>query len=325
MITTQTRADGNRAFRIALVASLLVHVLLAVLAVLANDGLRRIATKDLAHRVRRPPDEVITISSALHLEKHARPVPVPPRRRAARPAPPGRAVLPVARPARRPQRALEPPPAVALAKPAYQAPSLLRHELAKLAPHAATQPERSQKATTVRPRARPQQLAAVEHTRGNDPNRALAAQAALSQERLAQIERDLAKAIAQTRTQVDPIRNVPREPPAAPKHYRIQLQGKFGNLRRGEGTYSPIKSWRENGLDYYYVSYEFTYPDGTYETGSVPWPIHFNPSADPFVREDIGLLAHTPLPAPPPDYVPPGTLGKALRSYFPSLRFSDRN
>ncbi len=101
----------------------------------------------------------------------------------------------------------------------------------------------------------------------------------------------MAKTIAQARSQADPLRNVKPEPPAAPKSYRMQMQGMFGPLRRGEGYYYPIKGWHAGGLDWYYVSYEFTWDNGVYETGSVPWPIHFTPAEDPFVNGESAACA----------------------------------
>ena len=131
-----------------------------------------------------------------------------------------------------------------------------------------------------------------------------------------------AKAIAQTRSMVNPLKVNP-DPAAAPKRYRMQMAGLFGHLRHGEGIYYPIRGWRSGGLDYYYVAYEFTYPDGRFESGNVPWPIHFAPSGDPFVSADVGRLQRTPLPPPPPGFVPPGDLGKALRYYFPNMQFEE--
>ena len=116
---------------------------------------------------------------------------------------------------------------------------------------------------------------------------------------------------------------VSKDPAAAPKRYQLQLRGKLGHLHRGEGIYYPIRGWRAGSLDYYYVAYEYTYPDGRIESGNVPWPIHFAPDIDPFVSADPALLERTRLPAPPPGFVPPGDLGKALRAYFPAMQFED--
>jgi hypothetical protein len=101
------------------------------------------------------------------------------------------------------------------------------------------------------------------------------------------------------------------------------MQGLFGRLTHGEGIYYPTRGWRSGGLDFYYCSYQYTYPDGTIETGIVPWPIHFTPGEDPFTSADDTLLRHTPLPGPPAGFVPAGDLGKALRGFFPSLHFED--
>jgi hypothetical protein len=118
---------------------------------------------------------------------------------------------------------------------------------------------------------------------------------------------------------------VTADPAAAPKRYRLQLQGKLGHLHHGEGIYYPIRGWRSGGLDYYYVAYQYTHPDGTIESGNVPWPIHFVPNDDPFVSTDIAMLEHTPLPPPPAGFVPPGDLGAALRYYFPNMQFEEEN
>jgi len=305
MITTSAAPTRNRGLRIALVASLVVHVVLAILLLLANDGLRRIVVPHDRPFVRKPVDEIVTISSALRIEKRARPAP------ATRPRP----VVALRRPPA--PKAVAHPPRPEVALPAYRHPPAARHELVKPVVRAPAAPPRTQRATSPPGR----DVATLQRTPATHP--VPPAHAAFSQARLAQIERDLAQTIVQARTRVDPVRMTSHKPPAAPKHYRVQMQGRFGTLRHGEGTYSPIKAWRANGLDYYYVSYEFVYADGTYESGSVPWPIHFSPGADPFASDDTRLLGHTPLPAPPAGYLPLGTLGKALRSYFPNLRFAD--
>jgi len=116
---------------------------------------------------------------------------------------------------------------------------------------------------------------------------------------------------------------VTSDPAAAPKRYRLQLQGRLGHLHHGEGIYYPIRGWRCGELDCYYVAYQYTHPDGTIESGDVPWPIHFPPNHDPFVSTDVAMLERTPLPSPPPGFVPPGDLGQALRYYFPSMQFED--
>jgi hypothetical protein len=324
---------SNRILRVAIVLSLLVHLLGALLYIFSSNELSK-----LLHLDRRPPhikpdqDEIVTISSSLHIEKRAKPVPVPPPARALARRPP---VHPREPAPSAPERVAQLPQPV-VRQPAYEAPSLLRHELDKQSKAAPNRPTVTRKAerVTQTPTAEPhtpspqkpspaKQVATVEHGQAAAQAEAPSRSSKLSDEQLAQIETDLAKTISQARSRTNPLRNVKPEAPAAPKVYRMQMQGVFGALHRGEGYYYPIKSWRANGLDWYYVSYDFTWENGTYETGSVPWAIHFTPATDPFATNDPSRLRHTPLPPPPVGFVPPGTLGKALRAYFPSLTFSD--
>ncbi len=60
-----------------------------------------------------------------------------------------------------------------------------------------------------------------------------------------------------------------------------------------------MRRWTDGDVVYYYVRYSVTYPDGTFETGVVPWPIHFPLNNDPFARGVHSM----PLPGPAPDYV----------------------
>jgi len=113
-------------------------------------------------------------------------------------------------------------------------------------------------------------------------------------------------------------------PPDAVAHAQLSIdEGRREKLHRGEGTYRPIQSWTSEGERYYRVEYEFVYPDGTKESGVVPWVVHFAPGEDPFIDGTAEARPRTQLPPPPPGFVPPGTLGRALRAYFPNLQFED--
>jgi hypothetical protein len=316
---------SNQILRVAIAASLLVHVVLGLIFVLTEHELARLLHVDRPHvRATPPSDEIVTISSALHIEKRARPIPVQASARSAARRPhtaQHRRAAPVSQQvAVAPQAAAEPY--------AQRAPSQLRHELASETNATTSQPAITRKARTRTPTpTAPPQAPSPEKAVARVERAAAAARPArashsnkLSDAQLAQIEHDLAKTIAQSRAQTDPLRVKP-EPPAAPKSYRLQMHGVFGNLHRGQGQYYPIRGWHAGGLDWYYVSYEFTYADGTYETGNVPWPIHFSPGGDPFVNGYTNIQ----LPPPPPGFVPSGTLGKALRAYFPNLVFSNSN
>jgi cell division protein FtsN len=314
---------SNQILRVAIAVSLLVHLVLGLLFVLTEHELDRLLHVDRPHARPTPPsDEIVTISSALHIEKRAKPVPVRASARSAARRPPAEQQ---ARTASAAQQVAVAPRSVA-APFSERAPSRLPHELASETNASTSQPAITRKARTVSqtPTAPPQTpapekaVARVEHPAAAARPAAASRSSRLSDAQLAKIEHDLAKTIAQSRAQADPLRVKP-EAPAAPKSYRLQMHGVFGNLHRGQGQYYPVRGWHAGGVDWYYVSYEFTYADGTYETGNVPWPIHFTPGSDPFVNG----LTNVQLPGPPPGFVPSGTLGKALRAYFPNLVFSN--
>jgi hypothetical protein len=308
MITTGEAWRGERVLRVAFVVSIVVHLLLGLLAFHAFDGLAK-----LARVAEKPKDqEIVAVSSAIRLERRPKPVPV------ARTGRPGT----VNRPRPHPQ---PPAPAYFAQLPLPEAPQPLRresqpkHELTKSVPTPLPRPPTSAPTTAAEKRLalvqRPEAVTHAPHEPAH-PER-------FSDEQVAQIQHDLEQTIAQARAANDPLRAVPKATPAAPKRYRVQMEGQFGELRRGEGYYYPIKGWTAGGWDYYYVSYDFTWADGTYESGSVPWPIHFSPARDPFTHPEIGALHDTPLPPPPPGYVPPPDLGKALCSFFPGYAFNN--
>lgn len=130
---------------------------------------------------------------------------------------------------------------------------------------------------------------------------------------LAAVQARLADAAGSAKP-ADPL-SVPSESPTAPKRFAMDMTGTPGRLVRAEGILRPLRSWQHDGYVYYYVAYEITYSDGTYESGDVPWPIRYLPENDPFTKPPHII----PLPAPLPDFaLQPGTqLGRALRPYFP--------
>lgn len=137
--------------------------------------------------------------------------------------------------------------------------------------------------------------------------------AQLSSAHLAQIESDLGQAIASDRAGENALAGTATQPDYE-KHYGADV-GSFttGALRHG-GLCDPIKSWSDAGYDYYFVSCNVRFADGTYERQPVPWPIRFKPDRDPF----NGTLGHEePLAMPLPGWtLPPGeTITKELRQY----------
>ncbi|MGZ3497700.1 MAG: hypothetical protein ACXWNK_18280 [Vulcanimicrobiaceae bacterium] len=209
----------------------------------------------------KPEEEVVT-STAIRIERRAHPRP-------AHPAKP-RAVI---RPAVKQQPIPKPRPrAIAVQTPPPETP----------------EPPR---AVNVTPQPRPRRQ---EEQRPQ--------QRVLNAETIARQESEFAKTIAQARSEDNPvIGSRSTVPPASTKHYHLDFEGARGSLGQGQGYLEPIRAWHESGWTYYYVRYEVEYPDGTVETGVVPWPIHYPPGGDPF---ELGVR-HLPLPGPPPGYEPP--------------------
>ncbi len=130
----------------------------------------------------------------------------------------------------------------------------------------------------------------------------------------AQQEQQFERTIARLRQQNDPVVSAARpvQPSQTVKHYAFDFSGSLGTAPRGEGILTPEESWHDGGYDYYYVRYWVEYPDGTTETGHVPWPLRYRPSLDPF---RLGIQ-HFPLPVPLPDFaLPPGTVLHPLVAY----------
>lgn len=113
-------------------------------------------------------------------------------------------------------------------------------------------------------------------------------------------EEQFDKTIARLREEQNPVMSAARaeSAPEARRTFRYNFSGEIADRRNGNGILAPIRQWHDGPYDYYYVRYWVQYPDGTTETGLVPWPLRYFPSEDPF---RLGLL-HFPLPVPLPDY-----------------------
>src|SRR5271165_1591505 len=318
MITTTYQWRGQRILRVTVLASLVLHVILFLFAFWAIGVAAKIFPAPHIKPINKEKDEIITISSAPNLAKKAVPLP------AARP----KAVARPPEPHSVPRQELIPRP---LQQPvAVVPPSRALHELAKTVPSAPPNPPKTvhERTVTEEPSAPPRTpspekvVARAEQAPRSVPQRS-SHSAQFSAEQLEQINRDLSRTIAQARSANDPL-HVPNQPPAASfKRYRIQMSGALGMMRNGEGYYSPVSAFRNGGYNCYYASYEFTWFDGTYESGGIPWPICFAPSQDPFANPEVGARQRTPLPPPPAGFVPPPNLGKALRPYFPGYYAND--
>jgi len=114
---------------------------------------------------------------------------------------------------------------------------------------------------------------------------------------------DFEKTISRLREQNDPVAGAQHPVQAAQttKRYAFDYSQSIGSAPHGEGILTPEKSWQADGYDYYYVTYWVQYPDGTVETGVVPWPLRYLPPEDPFRLH----IRHFPLPAPLADFTLP--------------------
>lgn len=306
-----SRDGSDRVLRAALIASLVVHVLGFLLYGVASQ---RLSALRPPFATPTPPDAVVTISNAVRIERRARPRPEP-RPRAPRPivaqrppAQPARVAL-VQPPAPQPQRVALPPQ-----EPKARA----LHELDKTAPGSPPNPPRTVRAS---PPPNPESSDAAREQKPQRvayERRQQSVKSQLTEQRIARMNEEFDRTLSELRRENDPLA-VRTEPPAAPKRYKMQMAGVGGDIHHGQGYYYPVKSWRADGYDYYYVDYEFTWADGTYETGGVPWPIRFRPREDPFQDSENPALRHVPLPAPLPGWTLPAGehVGKALLRFMP--------
>jgi len=136
----------------------------------------------------------------------------------------------------------------------------------------------------------------------------------LSEQRLAQIDRDLAAAIDRDRAGIDPL-NVPSGPQAEPKHFATEYVASLSTGDRSHhGLCDPVQNWRDGDWDYYYVVCNVRFSDGSYQRQGVPWPVRFNPRDDPFngTARDERALA---MPLPGWHLGPGQTVSPELRDY----------
>jgi hypothetical protein len=119
-----------------------------------------------------------------------------------------------------------------------------------------------------------------------------------TQQDLAALQRQFANTIAQARQRSNPL-DVPTNPPSGAKRYRLQMKGIYGALHDGQGVIDEVSGFARDGFNYYYMSYEIVYQDGTFEQGNVPWPSRWPSSVVPEI-EQPGW--HGPMPCPAPGY-----------------------
>jgi hypothetical protein len=193
----------------------------------------------------------------------------------------------------------------------------MRHELAKNAPQAPPNQEKTQKeqrvtqTPTAPPTTSPQKERRVAYLRPPQLPRRASQPSHLSQQEIEQIQNDMAHEIAQSRITTNEVLHVPNQPPSAPKHYAIQMNGVAGDLRGYEGVCEPnAPVFYHNGYDYYYVICNVQTMAGGLERQQMPWPVHYSPNQDPFNGSmQCQSVCSQPVPGPDPGWkLPPGKM-----------------
>jgi hypothetical protein len=294
MITTAEPRGSGRVLRIALVASIVAHLLAGLVFFAASDETRRLLSRlDVRHPVKQE-NETVAMSTALHLEKRTRPTAGSSHPRAALPR---QVARPIARSRPAPQVVARVPRAAVRPQPVERRPAVPKHELAKVAPHATAAP---------RTRAAPEQrIAALQRSERPAEPRAASQPGRLSQAQIAKIENDLAKTIAQARAEAAPLSDTrSRTVPTSTQHFVMNFSGIANNLRRVQGLCHAIKSWQEDGWNYYWDSCEVQEPDGAVREKALPWPVRYRPQADPNLGTGPDPATVLPVPGwhPDPDH-----------------------
>jgi len=110
----------------------------------------------------------------------------------------------------------------------------------------------------------------------------------LSDARIARITSDLRAAIASdVAGRGSPI-TVAAAPIAPPRHYALDASNFMQGDRRSHGLCDPVKNWEQDEFNYYYVACNVRFSDGTFQRQSVPWPVRFPRSDDPFAGSAKG-------------------------------------
>lgn len=289
----------------AIVLSLAFHLVVAGLWIAVAPrlaGLRAVP-------IPQPTEQIVAISSAVRIEHRA----VPQPQRAARMPAPRPMSKQVPRPVTKPAPKLVPKPVRVPQR--TEKPQRVRPELAAARPAVTPAPQEGPRERAsprpVRPPATPLPRRVTQPaTAGAEASE----RSALSPAKLAQLNQDFERTIAQSRAASNPL-NVKNALPAATKRYHTQMVGIDGRLTGFQGLCDPIKSWESAGWDYYYVACNVAFDDGRTERQGVPWPVRFRPEADPFVGTGG---ANVPLSPPLPGWRPGPNdiIAPELRRYF---------
>ena len=92
---------------------------------------------------------------------------------------------------------------------------------------------------------------------------------------------------------------------SASKSYAFDVGRLNSGDSNGNGIITPVRGWQDRGRDCYYARYEYTYPNGASEEGSIVWPVCYDPGSDPFHEPPHPM----PFPLPMAGYtLPVGTI-----------------
>jgi hypothetical protein len=269
--------ERQRRERVGLVVSVAVHLL--VLAYVIAILPQQVQREDT-------PEQIVTITRRLTIERRPKP------------APTAIAHVAVTTPKPQPQRRSQP---------------VVSARVPVTVPRAALPAPAPRLHRRVAAQKTPRTLAFVPHHAARPAEAHPARVAELSSARISRIDRDLGDAIAADRAGRNVLAGTETQPDYA-SHYSADV-GSFttGELRH-HGLCDPIKNWNADGYDYYFVSCNVRFSDGTYERQPVPWPVRFKPNHDPFNGTFGG---EEPLAIPLPGWTLPAgeTISKELREY----------
>lgn len=173
------------------------------------------------------------------------------------------------------------------------------------APRAQTVPAPAAPASAKTPPARRRELAKIVAYAPPAPKEVSRRPVDDEAARLAADQAHFARTLARLRTSNDPIASQQLNATGSgngAKRYGADFSSVPDTVHGGEGYLAPVKSWKDGPYTYYYLRYDVVYPDGSRESGYVPWPVRYLAKDDPFAHSTPPY--RMPLPVPMADFVP---------------------
>lgn len=279
---------------LALLLSLLVHILGGGFAALFGHRIAEVVARVLPHPT--PTPELEAMSDAITIERRTVPREV---HRAVAPPPPRAAQRPAAAQVPLPVPTLAPLPTTQpTTVPTYRPVHGTIHH-ARPAPTAQPRREIAQRAAT----------AATQRTTesATHPNQ-------LSAQQIAMLEGQFSRTISQAQQQLS---DTPRQsrPPSTMKHYSMIMSGKPSDVLDAQGICTDDEPPQySRGYVYHYYRCNIQYSDGYAETVTFPWPFRFLRKDDPRPGQSFAKQG------PPEGFVLPHPFGlsRAVCSFYQS-------